>query len=405
MEREENKGSLVSHPMRERSAAYRYRYCFGLGVLAMGNMRAIMELQPYYERLLRQLLPDQDQYAQIITDINNDLERHLELVRQTVCDRVDQCCFLLDIYKMCLMAVWSVDYCQAIFDQYVIMFQISKREREFICAFGEAVAKQDQTLAAEQYEQYEQLGGCMPFAVLRYIYPDFLWKQTQKGFTVHTGETIYLHGKQIIDGDILVESGATLWCEEAEITMDGAIRVQGGRVHFQNCEICVENCSQKYFITMTAGSSIMLTATVLDCQSLCGAIYQQKGSLLVKDSRLCRSARVPLVHFAGEYAEFQNTGLQSGLEGLLVFEDPAKVYIHNCRFANGTRDYGGAIYSETFGSVRIRQCRFVECHAKYLGAAVYFQNYRCEQTISGCEVISNQNVQEAFFQNYKEGRQ
>lgn len=405
MEREENKGSLVPHPMRERSAAYRYRYCFGLGVLAMGNMRAITELQPYYERLLRQLLPDQDQYARIITDINNDLERHLELVRQTVCDRVDQCCFLMDIYKMCLMAVWSVDYCQAIFDQYTIMFQISKREREFICAFGEAAAKQDQTLAAEQYEQYEQLGGCMPFAVLRYIYPDFLWKQTQKGFTVHTGETIYLHGKQIIDGDILVESGATLWCEEAEITMDGAIRVQGGRVHFQNCEICVENCSQKYFITMTAGSSIMLTATVLDCQSLCGAIYQQKGSLLVKDSRLCRSARVPLVHFAGEYAEFQNTGLQSGLEGLLVFEDPAKVYIHNCRFANGTRDYGGAIYSETFGSVRIRQCRFVECHAKYLGAAVYFQNYRCEQTISGCEVISNQNVQEAFFQNYKEGRQ
>lgn len=346
MEREENKGSLVSHPMRERSAAYRYRYCFGLGVLAMGNMRAIMELQPYYERLLRQLLPDQDQYAQIITDINNDLERHLELVRQTVCDRVDQCCFLLDIYKMCLMAVWSVDYCQAIFDQYAIMFQISKREREFICAFGEAAAKQDQTLAAEQYERYEQLGGCMPFAVLRYIYPDFLWKQTRKGFTVHTGETIYLHGKQIIDGDILVETGATLWCEEAEITMDGAIRVQGGRVHFQNCEICVENCSQKYFITMTAGSSIMLTATVLDCQSLCGAIYQQKGSLLVKDSRLCRSARVPLVHFSGEYAEFQNTGLQNGLEGLLVFEDPAKVYIHNCRFVNGTRDYGGAIYSE-----------------------------------------------------------
>ena len=325
MEREENKGSLVSHPMRERSAAYRYRYCFGLGVLAMGNMRAIMELQPYYERLLRQLLPDQDQYAQIITDINNDLERHLELVRQTVCDRVDQCCFLLDIYKMCLMAVWSVDYCQAIFDQYVIMFQISKREREFICAFGEAAAKQDQTLAAEQYERYEQLGGCMPFAVLRYIYPDFLWKQTRKGFTVHTGETIYLHGKQIIDGDILVETGATLWCEEAEITMDGAIRVQGGRVHFQNCEICVENCSQKYFITMTAGSSIMLTATVLDCQSLCGGIYQQKGSLLVKDSRLCRSARVPLVHFAGEYAEFQNTGLQNGLDGLLVFEDPAIV--------------------------------------------------------------------------------
>lgn len=405
MEREENKGSLVSHPMRERSAAYRYRYCFGLGVLAMGNMRAIMELQPYYERLLRQLLPDQDQYAQIITDINNDLERHLELVRQTVCDRVDQCCFLLDIYKMCLMAVWSVDYCQAIFDQYAIMFQISKREREFICAFGEAAAKQDQTLAAEQYERYEQLGGCMPFAVMRYIYPDFLWKQTRKGFTVHTGEMIYLHGKQIIDGDILVETGATLWCEEAEITMDGAIRVQGGRVHFQNCEICVENCSQKYFITMTAGSSIMLTATVLDCQSLCGAIYQQKGSLLVKDSRLCRSARVPLVHFAGEYAEFQNTGLQNGLEGLLVFEDPAKVYIHNCRFVNCTRDYGGAIYSETFGSVRIRQCQFVECHAKYLGAAVYFQNYRCEQTISGCEVISDQNVQEAFFQNYKEGRQ
>ena len=405
MEREENKGSLVPHPMRERSAAYRYRYCFGLGVLAMGNMRAIMELQPYYERLLRQLLPDQDQYAQIITDINNDLERHLELVRQTVCDRVDQCCFLLDIYKMCLMAVWSVDYCQAIFDQYAIMFQISKREREFICAFGEAAAKQDQTLAAEQYERYEQLGGCMPFAVLRYIYPDFLWKQTRKGFTVHTGETIYLHGKQIIDGDILVETGATLWCEEAEITMDGAIRVQGGRVHFQNCEICVENCSQKYFITMTAGSSIMLTATVLDCQSLCGGIYQQKGSLLVKDSRLCRSARVPLVHFAGEYAEFQNTGLQNGLDGLLVFEDPAKVYIHDCRFVNGTRDYGGAIYSETLGSVRSRHCKFVECHAKYLGAAVYFQNYRCEQTISGCEVISDQNVQEAFFQNYKEGRQ
>ena len=136
MEREENKGSLVSHPMRERSAAYRYRYCFGLGVLAMGNMRAIMELQPYYERLLRQLLPDQDQYAQIITDINNDLERHLELVRQTVCDRVDQCCFLLDIYKMCLMAVWSVDYCQAIFDQYAIMFRSARENVNLYVLLG-----------------------------------------------------------------------------------------------------------------------------------------------------------------------------------------------------------------------------------------------------------------------------
>ena len=32
-----------------------------------------------------------------------------------------------------------------------------------------------------------------------------------------------------------------------------------------------------------------------------------------------------LGQFAGEYAEFQNTGLQNGLEGLLVFEDPAVI--------------------------------------------------------------------------------
>ena len=41
----------VSHPMVRYDDSFRYLYAFGLGVMALGNMKAMKELQEYFESL------------------------------------------------------------------------------------------------------------------------------------------------------------------------------------------------------------------------------------------------------------------------------------------------------------------------------------------------------------------
>ena len=61
----------VSHPMVRYDDSFRYLYAFGLGVMALGNMKAMKELQEYFESLSVRLCISEKGREQIITDINN----------------------------------------------------------------------------------------------------------------------------------------------------------------------------------------------------------------------------------------------------------------------------------------------------------------------------------------------
>ena len=77
----------VSHPMVRYDDSFRYLYAFGLGVMALGNMKAMKELQEYFESLSVRLCISEKGREQIITDINNYFDFRLteciEKVRET----------------------------------------------------------------------------------------------------------------------------------------------------------------------------------------------------------------------------------------------------------------------------------------------------------------------------------
>ena len=45
----------INHPMIRYEDSFRYLYVFGLGVMALGNMKAMMELQNYFDEILDKL--------------------------------------------------------------------------------------------------------------------------------------------------------------------------------------------------------------------------------------------------------------------------------------------------------------------------------------------------------------
>ena len=57
--------------MSEKDEGFKYLYCYGLGVMAVGNLRAVTELQACYDKILGSICISQKNRNQIIIDINN----------------------------------------------------------------------------------------------------------------------------------------------------------------------------------------------------------------------------------------------------------------------------------------------------------------------------------------------
>lgn len=60
-----------SHPMSDKDDGFKYLYCYGLGVMAVGNLKAVTELQSCFETMLDSICISQKSRSQIIVDINN----------------------------------------------------------------------------------------------------------------------------------------------------------------------------------------------------------------------------------------------------------------------------------------------------------------------------------------------
>ncbi len=76
------------------------------------------------------------------------------------------------------------------------------------------------------------------------------------------------------------------------------------------------------------------------------------------------------------------------------------MYVDDCVFVEGSAEYGGAVYSDSIGNVRINQCHFERCHAKYLGAAVYFKYHKYGQLVQNCICQSCTPEEKPIFHVY-----
>lgn len=398
----QNELERINHPLSGRSLNFRYLYSYGIGVLALGSMKSMTELEDKFNYFLECISLPKEQRDKIIVDINNHFEFRLTECIHILRTKEVQYCFFADLYKLYNLAVWSLEYCKKVIANYMQVFHTSEPEILFFREFNEAAAKRDVIKAKESYHGFREAGFDISYKILQYFFPEFVDEDQYENITVAAGKTLYLDKPTQIRGNLIVERGGSLLIDGADIKIEGAILVDGGRIQFRDAKLLVEKCAKSYFLTIQDAAVVQIENSSIDCNLQCGFLRQNSGRLLIEESEFFQSKGKRMIEFSGRYARIQNSSFADGEDGFILLSGSSKMQMEKCDFFHAAADYGGAIYSETIDNVRIQACSFRACNAKYLGAAVYFKYQKLGQVVKECVCRQCEPAQKAVFNVYED---
>lgn len=398
----QNELERVNHPMSNRSLNFRYLYSYGVGVLALGSMKSITELQDKFNYFIECIALPKEQRDKILIDINNHFEFRLSDCIRVLRTKEVQYCFLVDLYKLYNLAVWSLEYCEKVIANYLQIFHASEPEIAFFRMFNDAVTKRDVVAARNYYHNFREAGFEISYKTLQYFFPDFEDKDVYQDLIIAPGKTFYLDKPAAINGDIVVERGGSLLVDGAEISIKGAVLVDGGRIQFRDSKVFIEECDKDYFLTIQDAAVVQIENSSFDCNLQCGFLWQNAGRLLVEESEFQQSSGKRMIAFSGRYARILRSSFLEGRNGFLMIQGASQMNIEECDFYQANAEYGGAVYSDTIDNVTIQKCSFRSCKAKYLGAAVYFQYQKLGQVVKECTCRLCEPASKAVFNTYED---
>lgn len=372
------------HPFRKKDNRFKYVYCFGIGVMSMGHMKAITETQDYFSEMLEKIQLPVVERQKILIDINNHFERRLEEVFRVIRNKEEQYCFVMDLYRILGLTSWARGYCSQVLEDYLQVFQLSAMERIFFQEFFHAVEEQDTDRARNAYQCFVEEGYTIRYDFLTWFYPGFEMQEHYEGIRIPSGKTVILDKPTTMHGDIVVERGGSLLIHGAVLEIQGVIQVQGGRVEIDHGEITVVSCHSPSLLILKDTAVVTIIDTVIDCRGQCGVLWQNTGRLLIEDSWFKHTKGERTVVFSGQSVKIVRTRFQQGSQGMIALRGAAQAKIERCDFRDAQAEYGAAIISDSIEDVSIRQCMFSDCRAKYLGAAVYFQHQKLGQSVEEC---------------------
>ncbi len=364
---------VISHPIAGKDENFKYLYCFGLGVMALGHMKAITELQTYFESVLDSIYISKKNREQLIADINNYFEFRMNEFLKKIVKKDDQYCFMADLYKLYQMSLWSEEYCKGVMENYIKIFRFSEAEKEFFEKFNEANRKEDVAAAVKAYKKFKENGYDIRYQTLVYFFPEFSLEESYGDITVEAGQTLMLDKPTTIQGNIIVERGGSLLIYGAYVRMKGYIWTNGGRVQLRGARIKVEKCDRDYWLNLSETAVVQVESSFIDCENQCGFLTQNSGRLIILSSEIRNTSGKRAVRFEGLSLVMRDSECSGNKDGAIELFSSAKMIMNQCRFYDAQAEYGAAIYSESIGNVKIQDCEFFECHAKYLGAAIYFK--------------------------------
>ncbi len=374
-----------SHPMSDRDESFKYLYCYGLGVMAVGNLKAVTELQSCFETMLDSICISQKSRSQIIVDINNYFDFRIAEFFKKVNNKETQYCFMADIYKLYRLSLWSQEYCKGILENYVKVFRFSDVECTFFEKFNKAAKENDVEAAIKCYREFQNEGYDISYKILVYFFPEFYMEEHYENINIRAGQTVILDKPVEIDGNITIERGGSLLINGASITMKGMIKTTGGRVRLKEARVKVKECEEPYWMDFKETAVANIENSFIDCEKNCGFLRQEAGRLIIKESEIRKTAIERAINFNGLSFLIENTRFFNNDAGAVALFGSAKMTMSRCIFNESVADYGGAIQSESIGSVKIENCIFNKCRAVYLGSAVYFKYQKFGQFVSSCE--------------------
>ncbi len=397
-----NELERVNHPFADRSIGFRYLYAYGIGVMALGSMKSITELSDQFQFFLECLALPKEQRDKILVDLNNNFEFRLSETIKVLRTKEVQYCFMLDLYQLYSLAVWSEEYCDKVMENYRQIFHMSEAEISFFGRFHEAVMKKDVLYAGTLYREFRKSGFDIRYKTLKYFFPEFKESDTYKDITVALGKTMLIDKPTTIKGDIRVERGASLLFTDADVVIEGSIYVDGGRVRISHSTIQVSACEKEFFLELKDVAVMQIEYSTIDCKNSCGFLKQNSGRLLAHETEFWHSANARMIEFTGTHARFLNCSFIKAELGFLFASAAASLEITHCDFSDSEAEYGAAILSDSIGNVLVKESSFRRCKAKYLGAAIYFKYQKLGQVVRDCVCGMCEPEGNEFFNRYED---
>lgn len=398
----QNELERVKHPFANRSLAFRYLYSYGVGVLALGSMKSMTELTDKYEFFLGCIALPREQRERIITDINNYFELRLTDCVRMIRTKEVQYCFMADLFKLYNITVWAKEYCEKIIENFIQSFHMSEPEIAFLKSFNDATVKQDVDRARRCYDDFRSQGFDISYKILKYFFPEFHDMDVYQDIVIHAGKTLRLDKVTKISGNILVERGGSLLFDGADVTIDGAIEVCGGRFQLLDTKLLVHSCSRDFFLSIQDAAVVRIENSTIDCNGECGFLSQNSGRLLVEESEFNRSRRKRMIEFSGRYARILRSSFADAEAGFFLASGFSQIVIEKCEFIQAYAEYGGAIFSDSVDNVIVRDSAFHSCNAKYLGSAIYFKYQKLGQVVRDCVFGKCEPAESMMFNVYED---
>lgn len=159
LKQRQNELEKKRHPLSDRDSSFRYLYAFGVSVMAMGDMKAITELQDRFQFFLECLSIPAEQREQLMTDINDHFEYRLSECIQILKTKEIQYCFFCDLYHLMQNVVWAESYCKKVLRNYFDIFHMSEHEIAFFEQFSKVAMQKDLNRAKELYHEFLKEGS------------------------------------------------------------------------------------------------------------------------------------------------------------------------------------------------------------------------------------------------------
>lgn len=395
-----NEDRYEVHPYAYMNNTFKYLYCFGLGVLSCGHMKAMTETTKDFRLLLERIRLHKNYHEKIIVDINNNFNYKINDVFAILDTKDKQYTFLADLFKLSAHSLWSMSYCEQVRDVYMNIFELEKEERVFFEEFMNASEKKNIELARKRYEEFQKKGYIVRYQLLKYMYPEFLLEEKYTDILLENGEHFLIDKQATIHGNIVVTNGSSLEIDGSIFKINGSITVDGARIRIKKSDLFVLSSTKNNLINITNSAVVIIDDCTIDCNYNCGIVEQNCGQLLINNSKLLHTDKEYAILFSGQSLMMNGVTMENCLcGGIRIFQE-ATWYIDDCRFYHMFAQHGGAIFSDSLYDGTVSNSNFIDCKAKYIGGAIYFNYKKYGQSIFGCEFKKCMPFDSIIFNDY-----
>lgn len=404
----------VSHPLAQNSANFKYIYCFGLAVLVYGYKDQLQATLDCFSSILNSLKIDPEQQKKLPVQVKNYFDLKITEVFRTISNKQEQYCFIADLYRLSFFGLVSPTYSHDIIDGYCQVFNFSASETSFLKEFTNLGYQTTEDLkkhtlsyydtkldsAVQLYESFKHSGYDITTPILEYIFPSFSLTNEIEDLLLDDGSIQRFESNLRIRGNLTISNCSTVVFDHANIKIDGTITIKNGKIIIRNSEILVERCTQPYLLSITDTPNIRIEHTTIDCNHQTAFLTQNSGQLKLRNTNIKNCTQNPAINFSGNSADISTSNFESCANGAILNTSKKDLFIASCSFSDCYNLHGGAIHSHSFANTTIYNCVFQDCHAKYLGGAIYFANLKYGQSILQCKFENCSPTDSILFNVY-----